>query len=371
MDLDDSNEEFLVNLLTLPTELLVYIISFLSSILDRLNMRYVSSWLRCVIEGTPSLWKEFIWPYYDHYQECKMKNFKVLKVCGRHIKVLSFPKSRVPLTLVEMLQYCSNVQHLSLPSAKLNPGQLRIMMNHMTHLEILEIKVDEEGDVKQLLNAEQIKHLKIISSICHLKELFNHWTKSKSRPSNVTFNVPVITDHLDLIDYIARLYPIQTTITTSFRVYHGMNNFPHLQLQLEAGQISTPGVKLSDVGILGLNNDVAVMTDCQYGGRAMCMVRYQFDDDIANKLNSLPITRCDDLSCVTHFDLANCHSLYSGHLEQLAIACPNLQRLNLQHCCYCLINLQGLQAIASHCHNLQGLNLLGISILNVQDHYLL
>jgi len=49
-----------VSLVALPTELLVYIISFLSSISDQIKLRYVSSWLRCVIEGTPSLWKEFV-----------------------------------------------------------------------------------------------------------------------------------------------------------------------------------------------------------------------------------------------------------------------------------------------------------------------
>ena len=102
VDQDNSQEESVLSLLTLPTELLV---SFLSSIRDRVKLRYVSRWLRCVIEGTPSLWKEFVWPYYDSCEECSMK--KVLKVCGQRIKVLSFPNSRLSSTLVEMLQYCS------------------------------------------------------------------------------------------------------------------------------------------------------------------------------------------------------------------------------------------------------------------------
>jgi len=133
--------------------------------------------------------------------------------------------------------------------------------------------------------------------------------------------------------------------------------------------MTTPCVKLSEFGVLGLNNDVAVMTDCQYGGRAMYMVTYQsHHDDIVNKLDSLPITRCDNLNCITHFDLTGCSSLHSEHLEQLAIVCPDLQRLNLQKCNHCLKSIQGLQTIASHCHNLQGLSLLGICVLNVKDH---
>jgi len=139
----------------------------------------------------------------------------------------------------------------------------------------------------------------------------------------------------------------------------------------------SPCVKLSDFGVLGLNNDVAVITDCQYGARTMYMVRYQDDIIIANKLNSLPITRCDNLSCVTHFNSSNCSSLYSGHLEQLAITCPNIQGLNLQNCGDCLESLQGLQAVASQCHNLQGLNLLDIHrthnmlIVKIENHLLL
>ena len=131
----DQNKS-LVNLLTLPTELLVYIISFLSSLHDRVKLRCVSRWLRCVIEGTPSWWREFVWPYCDSREECSVK--EMLKVCGQHIKVLSFPYSRVTSTrLVEMLQYCSNVQHLSLPSTKLDPEQLRMTIHHMGCLQTL------------------------------------------------------------------------------------------------------------------------------------------------------------------------------------------------------------------------------------------
>ena len=64
-------------------------------------------------------------------------------------------------------------------------------------------------------------------------------------------------------------------------------------------------------------------------------------------------------------------------MEQLAIVCPNdIQGLNLQNCGHCLENLQGLQAVASQCHNLQVLNLLDIHqmhllIVDVENHFLL
>ena len=98
-----SHEESHVNLLSLPTEFLIYIISFLSSLRDRVRLKYVSRLLRCVIEGTPSLWKEFVRTYYDCHEEITVK--EVLKVCGHHIKISSFPINSMPSTLIKMLQY--------------------------------------------------------------------------------------------------------------------------------------------------------------------------------------------------------------------------------------------------------------------------
>ena len=95
----------------------------------------------------------------------------------------------------------------------------------------------------------------------------------------------------------------------------------------------------------------------------MNMVRYSHVAATRLKnLGSMDI-RLRDLSCATHVDFSGFQSFYSSQLEQLALACPNLQRLNLRDCYYSLKCLQGLQAIASHCHNLQGLNLLGIHMV--------
>ena len=65
---------------------------------------------------------------------------------------------------------------------------------------------------------------------------------------------------------------------------------------------------------------------------------------------------------VTHFDASCCSSLYPGHLEQLSIACPNLQRLDLFGNSECLNNLQGLHSLANNCKGLQALNLLRIHV---------
>ena len=78
-DQGDYREESHVNLITLPTELLIYIISFLSLVRDRIILRHVSRWFKVVIEEMSSLRKELVCD--THNEFCSVK--VVLKVCGQ------------------------------------------------------------------------------------------------------------------------------------------------------------------------------------------------------------------------------------------------------------------------------------------------
>ena len=80
-------------LLTLPTEILVYIISFVTSLRQRAKLRYVSRRLQNVCE-TPLLWRKFVWPHY-HAEEKGCVN-DVMKLCGQHVKYLFFPDLAIP-----------------------------------------------------------------------------------------------------------------------------------------------------------------------------------------------------------------------------------------------------------------------------------
>jgi len=300
MDQDQDNliERPPVNLSTLPAELLVIIISFLSSARDRVNLRYVSQLLKCVMDGTSSVWKEFVWVYYGKCDEDSVK--EVLKVSGWHIKVLSFPNSAIPSTLLEMLHYCSNVQHLSLSSTVLDPEQLQKIIHYMGCLQTLEFKVLKVGDgsdIKQLLlNTGQLRELTIISdNIYYLepRELFKYWKIVEYRPLQLNLIASVNYGHFERLAYfVTELPTISTGITANFRVYNKSTKvplkssptLPLFQLQFEgSGQVFTPCVKFSDFGILGLENDVAVMTNCQYGGKTVYMVKYQVDRSIMNQ----------------------------------------------------------------------------------------
>ena len=246
----------------------------------------------------------------------------------------------------------------------------------MRCLQTLELKVDDDNIEQLLLNTSQLRELTITSNSRQyylVEKIFMHWKESQFTLSSLNI-IRNFDDNIGtLVDYIRQLTTIPSGTTANFRLYKRTSkvrsNFsptlPYFQVQVKgSGQVTIPCVKLSDCGVLGLNNDVAVMTDFQYGGRTMCMVKYPTNNYIVKKIMKLRhIARFCNLSCVTHFDISNCHS---GHLEQLAIACPNLQRLNLKRCALSLKTLQGLQAIASHCHNLQGLNLLDICVSQVR-----
>ena len=73
--------------LSLPAELLVYIMSFLTT-RDRVMLRYVSQRLRSLCEA-PSAWSDFVWPYYHTSDEGYLMH--LLKKHGKYVKRLSFP----------------------------------------------------------------------------------------------------------------------------------------------------------------------------------------------------------------------------------------------------------------------------------------
>ena len=101
------------NLITLPAELLVYIMSLLV-IRDRIRLRYVSRRLRYVSK-VAILWSDF------SYYECKDDSDEycvsgTLKECGELVKRLSFPNINMPSTkLMWLTENCVNVTELSLP----------------------------------------------------------------------------------------------------------------------------------------------------------------------------------------------------------------------------------------------------------------
>jgi len=100
------------NVLDLPLELMVIIISFLLSSCDLLKLRCVLSSFRVLIE-VPSLWRKFVWPVYRRCEETSV--IKVLQVKGDCIRQVSVTNVRcVDFLLKPILIHCSNIIDLKL-----------------------------------------------------------------------------------------------------------------------------------------------------------------------------------------------------------------------------------------------------------------
>ena len=111
-------------------------------------------------------------------------------------------------------------------------------------------------------------------------------------------------------------------------------------------------VKLSDHGILGLDKDIFYSSDYDHYGKARLSVSPKYNLDLVEDEHLHYISNFNSVSNVDFSGV----NIYPDHLEQLAIACPNLERLNLSGAHNSLQSLQGLHAIVDTCQNLQGLN---------------
>ena len=388
---EEQDEEQPITLLALPTELLVHIISFISTTRDRAKLRCVSRRLRSVIE-TPSLWREFVWPYYHTSDEGCVTN--VLKACGEHIMRLAFPHHVMPY-LVNLAPYCSNVVELSLPTTKLLPNHVGFIMKNMKHLQKLDLKWGSL-DIMQLLIKigvhVTLKELTIrlqnsvsgnsVIGSWNLYSWLHYWSALKQfvpqRINIVKMGSHTMGDH-SLENSLYREWKKCNSDSPAghtgyLKIYNHfrmpMNLVPTFPVfQLEFGQTSClPYVSASTLAqpIMANNDheDLLLLLDGLHGSkieyRGVSSIKFPYDIDY--KYLNCNVT---NLNSVVELDFTFCQ-LYSDHLEHFSIVCPNLQRLNLQYS-DSLKSLHGLHVIANSCHYLHGLNLMNICLKDVED----
>ena len=363
------------NILSLPVEVLVYIASFLTDSRDKVKLRYVSRKLRS-ISVTPSLWRKFTWPYYDRLEERCLCN--LLKACGKHIVQLSFPHHVMPSKLVKFLQYCGNVTHLSLSQeTKLNPEQLTKTLQHMKSLSVLKIRLSV-GITPLLQLTSNVEDLTVYIRGQNPDDWYfrvlHEWVINNSAPKNLNVVAYEYYDSL-LLNLIHGWSQWNSEVPVSrvacLRLYTYESIYLPLNLsvslpvlQLQYGRTAClPLVKASKFGLLGIRDDLLLLTDCTYKSKTIHKVKLVSFPNRDSSNSSIT-----DLTFVTYFDVgATERHLYSGHLEQIALACPNLIWLNLRSNSHCLRTLQGLEVISRCCQRLQGLNLLYVPLKNIQS----
>ena len=119
-----------------------------------------------------------------------------------------------------------------------------------------------------------------------------------------------------------------------------------------------PFVQIKQFRIRGL--DYLQLTDCYRGGKIVSMAEEILD-------YCPQFYTVDNINCLRYFNVGEYNSLFPYDLNQIAMACPNLQQLKISKCCKSLTSLYGLQAVANYCHNLQGLDMIGISVSAVES----
>ena len=361
--------------MVLPIELLVYIISFVTTTRDRVKLRYVSQRLRSAVE-TPSLWRDFSWPYFDIREKRSVDS--ALKSRGEHVKRLSFPDHVVPL---KILQHCCHLVQLSLPSAKLNRNQLRIVVKSLKKLEYLDVLWTSKNDIKHLLSVgANLKEITIRVQVTDsslygaVYLLLSEWARLKSVPPTLNLVTTAVTQVFDVLEQwltsnLALLvgYTGHLKVYTYFKIAIGsVPTLPKFQLQFGGQNGFVSCINASMYGLLGLDKDRLLLSDrtVRDGHVLYKAVMIQSHDNVLRGPSNTGIVNIEFL---THFCTANCHNVYSGHLEQLAVACPNLQELSLMGNVECLKCLQGLRTIATCCQRLEGLNILFISVDEVES----
>ena len=388
-----DNSRSLLPLFTLadfPMELLVCIISFVTSARDRVKLRYVSQRLRAAV-GTPLLWREFTWPHFDFREEQSIRN--ALKLCGRYVERLSFPNLMIP---VKSLQHCGNVLRLSLPSVRLSLYQLKTVMQYMKKLQYLDIMWISKNDIKyvlmmvntikDLMIREQVKDSSVDEALLFL---LNECTALRILPHTINIVLACVSTVL-----IARVLDkwLDSGISRSadhigyLNIYRSFNAVlvpppPVFQYQIYGPYGLKPlFVNASNYGLLGLKSDQMLLTsrtisnedvihnrrDLIHKGSDVIHKAVIGDTDLQNTVHASPL-KVNSIKFMTHFSATGCDFFYPGHLEQLAIACPNLQQLNLRKNANCLKRLQGLRAIATGCQKLEGLNIASIPVGKVES----
>ena len=388
---DDDN--YCTSLLILPTELLVMILSYLS-VRDIISMQFVSQRFKEISE-TPSLWKKFVWPDYEPRHVCCVS--KVLKTHGEHVRQIFFPAHVTPANILEMTHYCPKVTYLSLPRyTQLSLDHLEEIVHTMTHLEQLDVftssikcgypssheDVIEQllevitASIKKLVIKIDLSYCKGISTVYIVLNVFKKLLKNTDHPLPSVINI-LTYEGLDVLTFSTLLQSWPTSSYTIASLEIGLYDIARVPMDLypsillrkfQFGPAAKPPlIKLSDHGILGLNSDIFYLSDYDHYGKARLSVSPKYDSHLVKDKH---------LHCISNFNFVSnvdfsYVNIYPDHLEQLAIACPNLERLDLRNARNSLQSLQGLRAIVDTCQNLQGLNLEGIPASSVESYFLL
>ena len=371
----------------LPTELVIKILSYLPT-RERFMMQYVCRRFQDVTE-MPLLWKEFVWPDLEPHHVCSVT--KILQDHGEYVRKIFFPAYLAQAKILEMAKCCTQVTHLILPrDTKLSLDDLRKIVDTMKcllHLDVFAAgnftQRDESVDsVQRRVTRQLIVRLLEISSTSvkelnlhvdsHGKNLFTDINKSIKQLVDQGCHLPTINVYKNCTTmcFYSLWRDLQSNPAFKINLYQykqiTMNLYPPMPLQqYDFGPSATPFfIQLNADGMLYHSRSKIInLNEFDHNG----IVRHTITP--AHTFVGVKNVRINYTSClhsVYYIDLS-CANVHSDNLKRLSIMFPHLQRLNLENNVHCLEDLQGLHAIVYTCKSLEGLNLAGISVSEVQS----
>ena len=208
----------------------------------------------------------------------------------------------------------------------------------------------------------------------HVQDYLSEWMSVSFQPPNLSIVFYEI-DAIFHLPEIVQWWPqwnnqILAGRTAHFRIYFTKCNPLDVsstspEFQLDFGQTATyPFVKASNFGLFGFGNDLLLLANSAGNGKAVHKASVMAYGNFSFCMSNLCCV--SGLSFVTDFTTTKC-GLLSGHLEQLSIACPNVEQLSLRGNRSCLESLQGLRNIVDHCHKLQAVNLEDVHATKIQN----
>ena len=342
-----------------------------------------------------------MWPDCVRCEKERLRN--VLKASGAHVRRLSFSQnliqpralpiiSQMTLKLIKMsemaslLQYCCNLTHLSLSAVdhsvssrvgEVLEEQLRETIQKMKYLEVLNIHC--YGSYQPYLTLKMgLKELTVYAVIRSEEDIkaSQNWMRNGFSPPNLNIVVLDGSIYSTLIRFRKFLLPawarwnsqIPTNHTACLKLYINhkaplnlFQNAPVFQLRY-AATASLPYVQAAS---LGISDKGLLLTDHDGGDEVVHKARYYMNPSHAMcsmirdnaKKNQLQMD--NNIANLTELDLSECNLDF----KQITFVCPQLQRLNLKK--NRSLRLEELQVIATHCCNLQGLNLMEISMQDI------
>ena len=414
---DDGKDNYSINLINFPTELLIKIMFYLPS-RDRMMMRNVSQRFRNVAE-IPLLWKEFTLYYHDMGI---MEN--LLKVIGEHVRKMYMDTNDIHLNLFESL---SLFWLIGIVKAMPHLHHLELMLSLKGFHPLYNTRYHSEDDVSEWYGYIQdvirllyiipvsVKKLDLVLSsptdlepvIKGIQKFFN-WRDS-ALPSIINifgrFNITATDNSTYDKSYevylgrqgiqlrqdsmlpayaIGNLFKFWSTSAfnlssfSSFeiRLYDSvprpLNLFPPVPVRnYKFGPAATPTlIQLPAYDIVGLKDNIFHFSEYIDDHGMVCHAVTLDHGDCGSLIEERHITCIPHLRTVSYIDISY-KNVNSNHLQELAVACPNLQQLHLQGNVNCLQDLQGLQAIVDKCKNIKSLNLAGIDVSWVESYLLM